>query len=78
MVCFGLGENTWVSVDHTEELMGSNLLLTRLEDIAVLQEERLHLVNASRGNENEVENSEESQLQRESSISDLPERETTK
>jgi hypothetical protein len=36
----------------------------------------LHLIDAARGNENEIEDGKESQLERESSISNLPEGET--
>lgn len=42
-----------------------------------MQEERLHLVDTTRGNKDEVEDGKESQLKRESAISNLPKREST-
>lgn len=41
-----------------------------------MQEERLHLVDTSRRDEDEVEDGEQPELQRECTISDLPESET--
>lgn len=38
-----------------------------------MQEERLHLVDTARSNENEVEDSKESQLESEGPVSSLPE-----
>lgn len=42
-----------------------------------MQEKWLHLVDTARGNEDKVENGEKSQLQGESTISDLPEGKST-
>lgn len=42
-----------------------------------MQEERLHLVDTARGNKDKVEDCKESQLKRESAISNLPESEST-
>lgn len=43
-----------------------------------MQEVRLHLIDATRGNENEVEDGKKSQLQVKCSITDHPEGEATK
>lgn len=42
-----------------------------------MQEERLHLVDTAWGDEDEVENGKQSQLQGESAVSNLPEGEST-
>jgi len=55
----------------------TNLLFTSLKDIAVLQEERLHLIDTTGGNKNEVEDGKEPQLKRESSVSNHPEGKST-
>jgi len=55
----------------------TNLLFAGLENIPILQEEGLHLIDASRGNENEVEDGEKPQLERESPIFNIPKSETT-
>lgn len=54
----------------------TNLLFTGLKNIPIVQEERLHLIDASRGNENKVENSEKPQLERERTIFNIPKCET--
>lgn len=74
VICFGLLPLAYES--HTQDR--THLFLASLEDIAVLQEERLHLIDATRGHENEVEDSEQSQLKGERAVIDLPEGETTK
>ena len=51
------------------------LLLTKLVDVSSIDEERLKLIDHTRGNEDEVKNSEELQLQIRNAIADLPERE---
>lgn len=56
----------------------TNLFLSCLKNIAVMQEKRLHLIDASRSNENEVENSEKAELQIKGTVSHFPECETPK
>lgn len=58
------------------QLKTTNLLFAGLKDIPIVQEERLHLIDASRGNENKVENSEKPQLERESTIFNIPKSKT--
>lgn len=52
------------------------LLLSRLKQVSVVQEIRLHLVDTSRSNKDKVEDGKESQLQVESSVANHPECET--
>jgi hypothetical protein len=54
----------------------TNLLFACFENVPISQEERLHLVNAAWGDEDEIENGKESQLEAESPVSDFPEGET--
>lgn len=49
------------------------LLLSRLKQVSVMQEIRLHLVDTSRSNKDKVEDGKESELQVESSVTDHPE-----
>ena len=71
MVCFRL-------LGHISTLLSSffssntDLLLARLEQVAVMQEERLHLVDAPRRHEDEIENCKDSQLEIKGAIPDLP------
>jgi hypothetical protein len=55
----------------------TNLLFTRFKDVTIRQEKGLHLNDTAWGHEDEIENGKESQLERESAISNLPEGETT-
>lgn len=48
------------------------LLFACLKDIAIVEKERLHLVNATRSDKNEVEDGEKSQLERKGAVSNLP------
>ena len=54
-----------------------HLLLSGLKDVTIMQEERLHLINTARRNEDKVEDCKESELKRESATSNLPECEST-
>lgn len=49
------------------------LLLTGLENVPVVQEERLHLVDTARGDEGEVEDGKETQLHGEGAVAHFPE-----
>ena len=49
------------------------LLLPRLKQVSVLEEEWLHLVDAPRRHEDKVKDGEEAQLQVEGAVADLPE-----
>ena len=53
------------------------LLLPGFEYITIVKEEWLHLVNAARCNEDEIEDSKEPELHSESTVSHFPEGETT-
>lgn len=80
MVGFGLEEISHFSHQAQGWDLNSNktnLLFTRLKDITIGQEKGLHLIDTAWGNENKIEDGEESQLEGESSISNLPEGETT-
>lgn len=59
VVCFRLVRLAGVADDTARSTC---LLLSGLEDIAVVQEERLHLVDTSWGNEDEIEDSKQSKL----------------
>lgn len=52
------------------------LFLASLENVSVMQEEWLHLVDTSWGDENEVKDGEETKLHGEGSIAHFPECET--
>ena len=56
---------------------GSDLLLSSLKYVAIVQEERLHLVDTSGGNEDEVEDGKQPKLERVRPISHFPKREST-
>lgn len=53
------------------------LFLPSFEDIPIVQEERLHLVNTTRRNENKIEDGKEPELHGECAISHFPEGEAT-
>ena len=80
VVCFGLSSSIKsVLFFFSPSCMlpnNTDLLLAGLKEIAVVQEERLHLVDASWSHEDEVEDGEDSQLEIERGVSDLPEGET--
>jgi hypothetical protein len=65
-----------VFVEKWKERM-SNLFLSCFEDVTVMQEKRLHLINTSRSNEDEVENGEQTELQIKRALSHFPECEST-
>lgn len=54
----------------------TNLLFAGLEDVAIVQEEWLHLVDTSRSDKNEVEDSEETELEVKRAITHFPEGKT--
>ena len=53
--------------------INTDLFLAGLKEISVVQEEGLHLVDASWGHEDEVEDGKDTQLKVEGGVSDLPE-----
>lgn len=60
---------------HCCPCMGTDLLLPSLKQITVVQEERLHLVDAAWCHKDEVEDGKDTQLQVERAIPDFPKRE---
>ena len=58
--------------------MGTDLLLASLKQIAVMQKERLHLVDAAWRHKDEVEDGKDAQLQVERAIPDFPKCEAAK
>lgn len=59
-------------------MVGLALLLSRFENVSVLDEQWLELVDAARRNEDEVEDRHHAELEVVSTIAELPERETGK
>lgn len=53
--------------------MKGYLLLTSLENVPVVQEERLHLVDTARGDKGEVEDGKETKLHGEGAVAHFPE-----
>lgn len=60
-----------------KDLHHAYLFLSGLKYVTTVQEERLHLVDTTRRNKDEIEDGKKPQLKRESAVSNLPEREST-